>query len=259
MSRPWVPESFASTGLYVQRGSTPVARFQVVGERSSGTNFVKRLMGRNTGLTPTEVLGWKHGPSQVLAIPRDLLIVISVRHAGDWARSMHAKPWHASPELQALTCSDFLRAPWTSVIDRPRYFDIDGVRELVGQPLQADIDPTTGASFSDLFALRQGKLLQHLSYLRRHSNVVLLRMERAIDAPEETLDALLSGLDLPQRIGPLRPVVKRLGSKFKGAVERPDTPDDLSSDDLAYLRSRVDQETEIALGYSYDSTAPGPA
>lgn len=246
-----IPPDFAATGLHVQSGA-PVTRFQVVGERSSGTNFVKRLLGRNTGLHPTEALGWKHGGCTVLAIPADLLVVICVRNAADWARSMHAKPWHATPDLQALPLSDFLRAPWETIIDRPRYFDMENARSLVGQPLMADRNPLTGRPYPDLFALRQSKLAQHLSYLARHPNVALVRMEDATAAPEPFLDTLLSALALPPRSGDLRPVVKRLGSKFKGAaVARPDTPATLSPDDLAYLNSRVDAETEAALGYSY--------
>jgi len=47
-------------------------------------------------------------------------------------------------------------------------------------------------------------------------------------------------------------VVKRLGSKFKPSVAtRPETPDALSGDDLAYLRSRIDPDQETALGYAY--------
>ena len=54
-----ISEQFADTGWQIAlRG--PVGRYQVFGERSSGTNFVKRLVGRNTALIPTEELGWKH-------------------------------------------------------------------------------------------------------------------------------------------------------------------------------------------------------
>ncbi|OWU72674.1 hypothetical protein ATO3_16410 [Marinibacterium profundimaris] len=237
--------------MFVRPGPVAPRRAQVFGERSSGTNFVKRLIGRNTPLRPVEALGWKHGGVQALAIPADLVVVVCVRGAADWARSMHAKPWHAVAALQAMAFSDFIRAPWDSVIDRPRYFDIDGVRELVGQPLQADRDPLTGEIYEDLFALRRGKLAQHLGLLQRHQGVVLVRMEQAVAAPEAFLDALEAGLDLPPRTA-FRPVVKRLGAKFKGAVaERPETPASWTEADMAYLRSRVDAELESALGYSY--------
>ncbi|WP_428925874.1 hypothetical protein [Marinibacterium sp. SX1] len=251
MMRPWVPESFAAQGLHVQCAEQPPQRFQVVGERSSGTNFVKRLLGRNTGLTPCEALGWKHGGPQVLAVPRDLLVVICVRGAADWALSMHRKPWHAVPALQALTFGEFLRAPWQSVIDRPRYFDMDNARALVGQPLMADRDPATGLPYANLAALRRGKLARHLAYLSMHDNVMLVRMEEATRAPDVFLDRARAGLGLPARVGDVKPVVKRLGSKFKPAgVERPETPDDMAPQDRAWLADHLDGDLEAALGYA---------
>ena len=186
-----IPDHFAKTGLAVWRGTDhPITHFQVIGERSSGTNFTKRLLGRNTDLTPTEALGWKHGPPNAFAIPPGCAVILCVRCADDWARSMHAKPWHASPALQALEFSDFLRAPWDTRVDRPRYFGdtlLDGTR---GQPLQPDRDPITGAVFANLFALRQAKLRSMLSYMGRDCTFVLTRMEQVVSDPETTLTAL---------------------------------------------------------------------
>lgn len=248
------PPDFATTGVYAMRADGPApTRFQVVGERSSGTNYVKRLFGRNTQLTPVEALGWKHGGPQALAIPADLLVIVVVRNATDWALSMHAKPWHAAPQLQALPFSDFIRAPWDSVIDRPRYFGA-GAEHVVGQPLQADRDPMTGAPYPNLFALRRGKLIGHLSYLSRACSVALVRMEEAQARPDGVLDTVLTALALPARTGDLRPVVKRLGAKFKPAIDaRPATPTALAPDDLAFLRAETQPALEAALGYEYGS------
>ena len=105
-----IAQEFSSTGWQVHRPAAGITRYQVFGERSSGTNFIKRLIGRNTLLTPTEELGWKHGFPQMTAIPQDTLIVCVTRNAVDWASSMHAKPWHCPPEMQRLTFSDFIRA-----------------------------------------------------------------------------------------------------------------------------------------------------
>jgi hypothetical protein len=47
-------------------------------------------------------------------------------------------------------------------------------------------------------------------------------------------------------------VLKRLGSKFKPAIDsRPTLPQDWSGPDLAYLRSQIDGAQESHLGYSY--------
>ncbi|MEP3331251.1 hypothetical protein [Sedimentitalea sp.] len=234
----------------VQRTNTPPTRFQVLGERSSGTNFVKRLLGRNTPLQPTEALGWKHGFAQAMAVPPDLAVICVVRNAVDWALSMHAKPWHTVPDIQLLVFSDFIRTPWQTIIDRPRYFE--GASGIVGQPLLQDRDPLTGMIYKDLFALRSAKLASLIGYLNRDCTCVILRMEEVQADPERHVDDLTAALGLPARDAPFRAVAKRLGSKFKPAVEqRPQTPDRMSPGDLAYLRAQLDREKEARLGYSY--------
>lgn len=247
---PLLHPNFATTGLHVHHTGLPPTRFQVLGERSSGTNFVKRLLGRNTALKPTEAVGWKHGFPQMLAIPADLAVVCVVRNPADWALSMHAKPWHTTAAMQALPFSDFIRAPWNSIIDRPRYFEGSVELGIVGQPLQADRDPTTGAAFSSLFALRRAKLTSLLSHLNRGCTCVLLRLEAVQAKPEETVTDLLNALSMPPHDGPFRPVTKRLGSKFKPAIaSRPETPNQLSADDRAFMAQELNKLTETQLGY----------
>ena len=51
-----------------------------------------------------------------------MLVLGLVRNAMSWALSMYAKPWHTSPQMQALPFSDFIRAPWDTRVDRARYF-----------------------------------------------------------------------------------------------------------------------------------------
>ncbi|MFD3189057.1 hypothetical protein ACFMPD_02135 [Sedimentitalea sp. HM32M-2] len=209
-----------------------------------------RLLKRNSRWQPSQALGWKHGFPGALAIPPDLVVICLVRNAADWARSMHAKPWHATPDLQALEFPDFLRAPWQTRIDRPRYFG--KAKELQGQPLQQDRDPVTGAVFDDLFALRRAKLTGLLSYLNRGCSCAVLRLETLQDAPEQVLDSLLLALDHAPRDQPFQPVRQRLGKRFKPAIpERPTTPASLSDADLTWMRTRVDPEQEAMLGYRY--------
>ena len=245
-----IPPEFAATGLHIAPNGTPPTRFQVLGERSSGTNYVKRLLGRNTPLTPTEALGWKHAHPHALAIPADLVVICVMRHAVPWALAMYAKPWHCPPAMQALEFSDFIRAPWDTVVDRAKYFDMR--RGLLGQALQHDRDPATGRPYADLCALRQGKLRGLLSYGARGCSFVLLRMEEAVERPEDVLNRLREGLSLPPATGPLRPVFKRLGSRFKPAIpDRPMPPAGIGASDLEWMRSRMNMEQESALGYDY--------
>jgi hypothetical protein len=111
----------------------------------------------------------------------------------------------------------------------------------------------TGARFANLFALRQAKLAALLSLLNRDCAVILVRMEVAQSAPQDTLDAILAGLGQPARGGAFRPVVKRLGSKFKAAVDdRPTMPETWPEADRAFLRAASHADQEAALGYDYD-------
>ncbi len=247
--RPLLPDDFAETGFAAHRPGTAPTRFQVLGERSSGTNFVKRLLGRNSDLRPTEALGWKHGFVQANAVPADLAVICVVRAPEAWALSMHTKPWHCPPAMQALDFSGFIRARWETVIDRPRYFGA-GAEAALGTPLQQDRDPLTGQPFETLFALRRAKLAALTSWLDRGVTCVFLRMEPAQSDPEATLDRLLRALDQPPRTAPFRPVTKRLGSRFKPALApRPDTPSGMSEEDRAFMAEQLDPVFEARLGY----------
>lgn len=249
-----IPADFSETGFHATRPTkVRITRFQVVGERSSGTNFVKRLLGKNSDLRPTEDLGWKHGFPHAIAIPRDLAVICTVRRADAWALSMHTKPWHAVPALQKMEFSDFIRAPWNTVVDRPAYFADTQAADLVGHALQYDRNPITGHRFPNLFAMRRAKLYGHLSYLRRGCTTVLLCMETAQAEPEATLDAILTALRQPPRTEPFAGVHKRLGSRFRPSVaQRPETPKTISTEDMRFLRGNIDLKLEAALGYHYD-------
>lgn len=240
------------TGWAIRHAGPAPRRFQVMGERSSGTNFVKRLVDANTGLGNSEVLGWKHGLPMMLAIPADLTVVCAFRAADRWALSMHAKPWHCRPPMQALGFSEFIRAPWDTRVDRPRYFPWADGPDYRGQPLQADRHPVTGAMFADLFELRAVKMAALLSYAIRHTSCVFVRMEAVQTAPEAFLADLSAGLSLPAPQEPMTPVTKRLGARFKPAVAtRPETPEEMPDADRAWMRRRLDLSVEAAMGYTY--------
>ncbi len=246
-----LPDSFAETGFHAARvGEAPLTRFQVFGERSSGTNFVKRLIGRNTRLKHTDEMGWKHGFCQMMAVPRDLVLVCVVRNPERWALSMHAKPWHATPDLQSLEFSEFLRAEWTTILERPPYSGKLG-RAFVGQTLQQDLHPITGRPFDSLFALRRAKLANLMSLAERGiKNCVYVRLENAQADPQAMLGKINNGLQLTDMDGEFRPVIKPQGWRFRKAVEdRPAPPKQMSDEDRAFMWSVLDQPQEAALGY----------
>ncbi|WP_121629772.1 hypothetical protein [Tropicibacter alexandrii] len=245
-----IGQDFREIGWQVVPGPVPPTRYQVFGERSSGTNYVKRLLGRNSPLRPMEELGWKHGFPHMTAIPEHVAIVACVRDARAWSLSMHAKPWHCPPQMQALEFSDFIRAEWATVADRPRYFP--QVAELggAGQPLQHDRHPLTGLPFENLYALRRAKLAALLGFFNRGCTLVFCRMEDVIARPEAFLQDVHDRLQVTGLAQEYRPVHKRLGSKFAPAIDpRPATPKAMSEADLAFLRAQVDPDQEAMLGY----------
>ena len=241
-----------TSGWEMARKGVIPTRFQVFGERSSGTNFVKRLIGRNSDLRACEDLGWKHGFPQMTAIPEDFLIVCVTRNALDWARSMHAKPWHCPDDMQALEFSDFIRAPWATIADRDRYFPQVAQLGGRGRPLQHDRHPLTGETFANLFALRNAKATALLSYKARSCSIIFTQMEAVTRAPERFLFDLHTQFELPPKDQNYRPILKRLGSKFKPSIEqRPSTPDTWAENDIAFLKGQLDPEQEARLGYHY--------
>lgn len=248
----FVPSDFAQTGQFFLRRTEAVSRFQVIGERSSGTNFLSQVLNKNTPLVPSNVLGWKHGQLQMAMIPSDLVVAVSVRGADAWARSMFAKPWHTTQAMQSLGFSEFLRARWETVIDRRRYFR-DCASELeIGRPLQFDRDPTTGDCYDNLFALRRGKLQAHLTFLNRDCNICLVRSETVVADPEGFLHRFLAAFGLPPMNKAFNPVLRRLGSRFAPSIESNRVPPEhLSQGDLAFLREQSDLALESRLGYDY--------
>lgn len=244
---------FARSGFLARiRPGATISRYHVLGERSSGTNFAKRLLGRNSDLTPTELLGWKHGFPHGLGIPQDLVVIGMVRKADDWARSMHVKPWHCSPHMQSLDFSDFIRCEWDTYVDRFRYFPEAKKMNVIGEPLQHDRHPITGRKFANIFKLRQAKLAGLLGYLDRNCSFILIKMETATAQPQDTADKILQVIGATRTQTDFRPVHKRLGSNFKASVEdRPSTPKELSAEDMAFLKKQVSLSQEQALGYTY--------
>ncbi|MAM60140.1 hypothetical protein [Maritimibacter sp. UBA3975] len=243
--------TLADTGIEIHRrhGTVP-DHLQVFGERSSGTNFVNRLLAKNSALTPVDHYGWKHGFAQMTGVGARALIVGVARDPLAWARSMYAKPWHCPPEMQALDFPAFLRAEWRTVIDRKRYFPQSGERGTVGTPLQQDRHPITGAAFANLAQLRSFKAAYLLGLRMRGVNLVLCRLEAVQADPEAFVVAVSEAFDLPP-VAAYAPVTKRLGSRFLANVEnRPDPPEVVSPDDRAFLAKELDTRIESAWGFA---------
>jgi hypothetical protein len=252
---PVIPDEFRQTGRFVKRaGDAPLDQFQVLGERASATNLVRKIIDKNVELQRTEALGWKHATPHMVAIPRGLLSVCVVRNAESWALSMHKRPWHSDPAMQRLGFSDFLRHPWHGIVDRAADFEQihPEIRDRVdGLELQYDRHPITGLPYRNLFELRNVKMAAMLGMLNRDCNVLLVKAE-VVQADDVAFAAwMLEDFDLPLRGERIKGVRRRLGNRFKRTEDVGETPARMSDEDRAYMLSQLDMEQEAALGYAY--------
>lgn len=251
-------DDFRDTGLMLRRvNDTPPRRFQVLGERASATNLVRKLIEKNIAIRHSGAMGWKHAVPRMGVIPADFLVVVAVRNAESWALSMHKRPWHLAPQLQENDFSSFIRSPWHGVVDRVSDFgdlhpDVrDGAR---GQILQYDRHPITGRPFDNLFQMRNVKLAAHLGLLNRGCNLMLVKAETVQADPEGFVARVSDHLSLPMKGDAFRGVTRRLGNRFKLSVDadvRGETPKEMSAEDRAFMRGALDLDLERVLGYDY--------
>ena len=245
---------FAEHGVYVQFAhDAPITQFQVLGERACGTNMVRKAIEKNVAIERTEGLGWKHSFPHMVAIPEGTLIVCAVRNAASWALSMHKRPWHSHPDLQAMEFSEFIRSPWRGIVDRASDFEElhpELVPHVAGAELQYDRHPITGARFANLFELRNLKQAALLGMLNRNCNVMVVKAELVQVDQAGFVAWMIEHFGLPLKGLRIKPVAQRLGNRFNRSVEV-DTPKELSAEDHAFMMQTLDLEMEAALGYDY--------
>ncbi|MGR3504999.1 MAG: hypothetical protein ACU0B7_03910 [Paracoccaceae bacterium] len=251
-----IPESFRQSGVFLRRRhDVALTQFQVLGERGSATNLVRKLIEKNVDIMRTEALGWKHAIPGMVAIPQDFLVVAVVRDARAWALSMHKRPWHADPRLQALSFGAFLRAQWQGIVDRSADFEQihpEIADRVQGLRLELDHHPITGKPYPNLFALRQTKLEGLLGFLNRDCNLLLVRAEMVQADPARFVQWFVYETGLPLSGKSISGVKRRLGTRFNHSTPaRGETPVALAEDDIAFLKQELDLSLESALGYDY--------
>lgn len=237
----------------VKANDSQLIDFQIFGERCSGTNFLEELLPLNFALSSFRNYGWKHGFPNMSAIAPDSLIVAVFREPLSWLTSMYRKPWHTTEELQKAAFSKFIRMEWKSVVDKRNYFrryEADGRGEdCVGQLLQLDRHPVTGAAFKNILRLRSSKAAGHLGFRRRECNCVLVRYEMAASRTEDLLDAIATAFNLPRKL-PFRQVARHFGGGFRPKSKaRAAIIDGLSEADRNYIAAELDWDIETSLGY----------
>ncbi|MDQ2089176.1 hypothetical protein [Marimonas arenosa] len=180
-----------------------IDRFQVFGERRSGTNALERFLSENTRLARSRDFGWKHGFPVFPVLPRCCLFVVVVRDPFDWLKSFYRAPFEADPALADLEFSEFLRSEWKSLFTpyksgwKGHGYALD-LQVGRGEELQADRNPITGARFANVVEMRRLKLAGHLSLLARGINAVALRYEAFLEDRAGVLEDIVQAFDLPR-------------------------------------------------------------
>ncbi len=220
----------------------PITGFQVLGERSSGTNFVTQLLLRNLdGVARTPVYGWKHGfIDRRVAQTDGLLTVLVYRHPLRWLQSLHARPLDLSQAMRGLGFSDFIRHEWQGAFKK----------DWGEEPSTADMEPKTKVNFGNPLKLRSAKVAYFEEMAEMPARMVWLRYEDVNRDPKATLEALAAGFGI--RLKPYTPV-----ETFKGITTSPYIPKQLppiSAPDLAFIAEQLDTAQEARIGYSLDDT-----
>lgn len=242
--------------IHQQAGDPVPSELMVYGERNSGTNLAHALLARNIPAfagSPGDRIGpygfrygWKHGFPQMLAAPPQVLAVCVFRHPETWLRSMHARPWHAMPDLAQLDFPGFIRAEWRARVDE-RNFGVDTGDPRAMAELHWDRHPLTGRRFANILALRNAKTAGFLSLPRRFANCLLIRHEDLIAGPEGFVARVAADFGLARQ-DRFHPVDDRRGRAAEGRFE-PAGYEPLSPEDRAFAWSQLDAAQEKALGY----------
>lgn len=239
----------------VKRLSRP--SFEVIGERCSGTNMLTVLLRENLGLEMTETYGWKHGfPTLISAFPNTAYVVL-VRNVFDWLKSMYGKPWHSTPDIQALPFSDFLRVEWSTTVDHPRHFKLDAEDPRVGEVLQWDRHPLEGRAFRNILELRSVKLRAHLALRNREVGARIYRYEDVIETPARPVADVARLLELPAPSFVQLPQGKHgdhLGDWTHRKEHLARFPAKFTEDDQAFVLEQLDLCLEHDAGYDYEAS-----
>jgi hypothetical protein len=243
-----------SKGWHFHKASQgPFDRFQVLGERGCGTNIIRKTVRDALHIKRTEALGWKHGFPAMIALPPSFLTICALRAPDQWAQSLYKRPWHAAPQIQTLDFATFLRSPWHAIVDKLGHFEgIPPRLHPLGEELQWDRHPITGAPFETIFAMRNLKHRALLGLPARGASVVYVSLDAFNAAPEGFLANLAATFGLSPTARGYAPTERRMGNRWTASVPgRTPAPQHWSDTDLHFMHSQLDPRIETALGFAH--------
>lgn len=230
----------------------PIDRFQVFGERRSGTNFVMNVVKKNTGLHFVKVYGWKHGIPYFPVFPACCLFIVVVRDPLDWVQSFYKGPYEGDRSLARLPFSEFIRSEWEGryrPVRSPWHRHGYRLDKSIGrgEALQLDRHPIEGRRFRNIMEMRNIKLAGQLSMLNRGINAVLIRYEDMKQFRREIIQEISGIFDIA--LNPVfDPVEQTVGPKSFNA-EQAEGSDGLSPADREFIIGELDPMLEARCGY----------
>lgn len=216
----------------------PVTGFQVLGERSSGTNYVTQLLLRNlAGEVPRRLdYGWKHGfIDRRVAAEEGLLTLIVHRHPIRWIQSLHARPHDLSLAMKGLPFGAFIRHEWQGAFQKPQG----------EEPSTADLSPKGKQPYPNPLRLRSAKISYLEELAGMPGRIAYLRFEDANRDPRATLEALGAAFGLSLRR--FQPVTTYKGITRAKYAPKPMPP--IAEEDMRFIRGELDLELEAGIGY----------
>lgn len=183
---------------FTHSSGNPIESVTVVGERCSGTNYVKALIqGNFPGYrTKSDLYAKKHflpwidlSAFQIAKKgkrDRDLdflknsqrsLFVVVVRNPYDWLRSFYAQPHHVSPKMLKGRFFDFLQNEWQS--EEGQHSEVSFTDHW---------NPYEGRPFKNVLELRKYKTLNYLQVGLSVEHFFLVQYEKVAQFPELFID-----------------------------------------------------------------------
>ncbi len=221
-----------------------VKRVQIFGERSSGTNYLERLIEANLlDAVLTREYGFKHCFQRKglrKPIDEECNFVIIYRNPYNWLRSLHRVPHHA-PEMLGKTFSDFIRhQPWRTYLGEEWFSRNPYERNSIIKPANLREE------YRNVIDLRTSKIRLFESFKNASSRIEYLRYEDLRDNPEVCLNRLAESFGL-EACTNLRNIssYKKTGKKY-----RPTRYIRIRKQDLDFINEHLDWELENQIGYS---------
>ncbi len=250
--------------INIKSNHQPVKTFKVLGERSSGTNYISRLVQKNLNfqknLSKSTIFGHKHfiwwigssiDESTVQSLmgngrffePKNFffqnsqenLFIIVIRNPYDWIRSWFLTPYHIHPSKRR-TFELFYSSPY-NFYNFPKCDKVEFLENY---------HPQLKRGFSHLFELRKYKYINYQKVFDIAANVIFVNYEEVLKQPQEFLQTLSDTYCLEKKESFI-PI-----DTYKGKPLKPYTNKEyfkLSNSDLKKINGLIDWELENSYGY----------